>query len=210
MASWGQKVEYFVGRSLSFIRNHDDRLFTRCAAFREKPQPTLDVSCIDCEGAAQELQLDHTPMGENRFPSLKWKPLETDNGNTGNQIVEYLVIVEDPDAPLPQPVVHGIYFGIPHSKTTLCPEDFQLVPDGQNTLAGGFGYGLNRMKTVWGGPKPVLGHGPHRYMFQVISLRSQLDRSKLGQRPTKTQLERAVEGEVVSWGTWIGTYERKL
>ena len=50
------------------------------------------------------------------------------------------------------------------------------------------------MKSIWGGPKPMLGHGPHRYSFQVV------DVGMLGQAPTKIDMERAVERKVAAWG----------
>ena len=66
------------------------------------------------------------------------------------------------------------------------------------------------MKSVWGGPKPVLGHGLHRYMFQVVGLSSDVEGGKLSKVATRAELERAVDRKVVAWGVWIGTYERKL
>ena len=126
------------------------------------------------------------------------------------RLLEYLVIVEDPDAPLPQPVVHGIYYGIPNNKTTLVPDDFQPSSGKGKSLGGGFKFGVNRPGNVWSGPKPVLGHGLHRYMFQVIGLKSKMEEGRLGDNPTKAHLEKAVEGNIMSWGMWIGTYERKL
>ena len=60
------------------------------------------------------------------------------------------------------------------------------------------------MKSIWGGPKPMLGHGPHWYLFQLM------DVGMLGQAPTKINMERAVEGKVAARGQWAGTFERKL
>lgn len=149
-------------------------------------------------------------MGANRFPQLKWHVANTDRETVDDIVAEYLVVVEDPDAPLPAPVVHGIYYAVPRGRITLSPEDFEPIQDGSNMLRGGFRFGRNRMKSIWGGPKPVLGHGSHRYIFQVVGLRSTLDEGTLSRIPTKAELERAVEGKVVAWGLWVATFERKL
>ena len=139
-------------------------------------------------------------MGENLFPHLKWETVDAEPYRVKEPIAEYLVVVEDPDAPLPMPVVHGIYYGIPQTKTSLTAEDFEQSPDGCRLLRGGFKFGQNRMKNIWGGPKPVLGHGQHRYMFQVVGLRSALGENTLSERPTRTDIERAIQNKVVAWG----------
>ena len=41
--------------------------------------------------------------------------------------------------------------------------------DGGNEVKGGFKFGQNHMGNVYGGPRPVLGHGPHRYLYQVVT-----------------------------------------
>ncbi|KAL4894253.1 hypothetical protein BDV59DRAFT_201096 [Aspergillus ambiguus] len=85
-------------------------------------------------------------------------------------------MVEDPDAPLAEPVVHGLYYGIPVSKTILFSEDFETIGEGSiPELRGGFNYGLNRRKTIYMPPRGFLGHGPHRYFYQVIALNEPID-----------------------------------
>ena len=210
MYSLSDKVEYLIGRALASVRRHDAKLFTKTQAFRGQSEPIIVVTSPECQAPDSALPIDTTPMGANRFPHLNWHMMKTDGTSQEDLVAEYLVIVEDPDAPLPAPVVHGLYYAIPRGKTALLPEDFKPVPDASNMLYGGFRFGRNRMKSVWGGPRPVLGHGPHRYMFQVVGLRSTLDVNSLSQIPTKTELERAVEGKVVAWGLWVGTFERKL
>ena len=211
MPSLSEKIEHLIGRSLASIRQHDAKLFTKAQAFTDQPEPTIAVLSPEC-GSTDDAQLQtaHTPMGANRFPQLEWHAMDAGRTRAEGLVAEYLVVVEDPDAPLPAPVVHGIYYGIPGGKTALSPKDFEPLPDGGNMLRGGFRFGRNRMKSIWGGPKPVLGHGPHRYIFQVVGLRSTLDVGMLGQAPTKIDLERAVEGKVAAWGQWVGTFERKL
>ena len=210
MASLSQKLEYFIGWSLTSIRHHDNKLFTKTQPFNQRPEPIITVISPEYESQEKELQLRHTPMGDNVFPHLKWEILDAERDRGKESIVEYLVVVEDPDAPLPMPVVHGIYYGIPQSKTSLSPENFKPSPEGNGLLSGGFKFGRNRMKNIWGGPKPVIGHGQHRYMFQIVGLRSALDEDTLGEMPTRADFEKAIVNKVVAWGVWIGTYERNL
>lgn len=211
MPSFLERIEATLGRSLVSIRGHDTKLFIKTPGFRNYPEPTISVTSPECGTSMSELQLLHTPLGENRFPQLQWNPPTTSaEETTQTNIAEYLLVVEDPDAPLPMPVVHGIYYAIPPSKTLLLPEDFGSVPQAKHAVHGGFKFGLNRMKSVWGGPKPVLGHGLHRYMFQVVGLNSSIEKELSSQIPTRSELEKAVEGKVAAWGVWIGTYERKL
>lgn len=105
-------------------------------------------------------------------------------------IASYMLVVEDPDAPLPAPVLHGIYSANPRDKTALSPEDFDPVVDEGNLLRGGFRFGRNRMKSIWGGLNPVLGRGPHTYMVQAVGLRSTLDEGTLSPMPTRAEMER--------------------
>ena len=203
-------IEAAIGGLLKSARGRDAKLFTKCAAFNAIPSPTLDVTSPECGETNSSLLIAHTPLGENRFPEISWSR-QPSTGDAGPDIVEYLVIVEDPDAPLPSPVVHAIYYGIPASKTTIVPADLRVSSDTKDAvLTGGFKYGMNRRQTVWGGARPVLGHGMHRYMFQVVGLSESIDTKGLGKVPSKELLEKAVEGKIAAWGVWVGTFERKF
>ncbi|TGO46110.1 hypothetical protein BCON_0344g00020 [Botryotinia convoluta] len=90
-------------------------------------------------------------------------------------------------------------------------EDFEEAKkDGDGSsqvLADGINYGVNRRRTIWGGPKPVLGHGAHRHFFQVVGLSEVLDATE---KVKREELGGLLEGKVLVWGEWVGTYERKL
>lgn len=213
MPSFLERIESALGGTFASYRGHDDKLFIKSPAFQSHPEATITITSPECGPSISSLQIHHTPLGENRFPELTWSPLAptTEESSPRSAIItEYLVIVEDPDAPLPMPITHGIYYAIPPSKTQLAPGDFAAVPGSRNNVHGGFKYGLNRRKTIWSGPKPVLGHGQHRYMFQVVGLSSSVGGGALSEIPTRAELEKSVEGNVVGWGVWVGTYERML
>lgn len=191
-----EHVEAVVGRSLTSIRAHDSKVFVRSSAFRTHVNPTITVTSLECGESMSKLQIHHTPLDANRFPELSWGPPAPNREQNQNDVAENLLVVEDPDAPLPMPVVHGIYYAIPAGKTSIQPDDLASVPGAENTLKGGFKLGLNRRKCVWSGPKPVLDHGEHRYMFQVVALNSSMDTKRLSAIPSRAELEVAVEGKV--------------
>ena len=202
-------VEGTLVRAFASVCAHDAKLFIKAPAFQSHPDPAISVTSPECGDSGSELHIHHTPLGENRFPQLKWGAPARTTASETNSVAEYLLVVEDPDAPLPWPIVHGLYYGIPLNKTSLAPEDFAAVDGSGHALHGGFRFGANRMGTVWGGPKPVLDHGAHRYMFQVVGLSSSIEKvAGLSEMPTKAEVENAVQGKVVGWVMWIGSYEK--
>ena len=101
-------------------------------------------------------------VGTNTFPPLNW-------GGLPAATKEVLLVIQDPDAPLPSPIVHSILYGIPPIITSVSEKD---VPDGSMHVAKftspkSFKAGASFNKTVWMGPKPVIAHGVHRYFSQV-------------------------------------------
>ena len=125
MPSILESLESFLGKTVLYpLRNRDAKLLTKSPAFNTHPTtPKLQVSSPECGPDLSQLSPQHTPFGENRFPALAWAvvPPQSDAIPT---IAEWLVVVEDPDAPLPSPVVHGLYYGIPAEKMELRSEDF--------------------------------------------------------------------------------------
>ena len=108
MPSFLEHVENALGRAFASNRGHDDKLFTKTQPFNNHPKPTITVSSPECGDSTSKLQIQHTPLGENLFPELTWKPSTPTEGTTPQpEIAQYLVVVEDPDAPLPSPIVHG-------------------------------------------------------------------------------------------------------
>ena len=132
-------------------------------------------------------------VGSNISPPLTWSGLPAETA-------EVAIIVEDPDAPLPRPFIHLVAYGIP-AELTFVPEDFlsasgQQLRLGRNTT-GSMGYM---------GPRPVPGHGPHRYHFHVLAL----DRKVEFAAPPKLKpFLSKLSGAVVARGTLTGVYERQ-
>lgn len=140
-----------------------------------------------------ELPRKYTCQGDDVSPPLQWS-----NIPAGAKSVA--LIVDDPDAPDPNAPkmtwVHWLLFDIPTSVREL-PEALSSLPDGARE-------GLNDWKrTGYGGPCPPIGR--HRYFFKLYALDSLLRLS----RPTKAQLEAAMQGHILAQAELVGTYAKK-
>jgi Raf kinase inhibitor-like YbhB/YbcL family protein len=133
--------------------------------------------------------------GEDISPALEWSGLPE-----GTKSVA--LIVDDPDAPDPATPrmiwVHWVLYNIPPGAAGLA-EGVKM-----QDLPAGTKEGLNDWKrTGYGGPCPPIGR--HRYFHKLYAL--DLVLPDLG-NPTKTELEKAMEGHILGQAELIGTYQR--
>lgn len=204
-------TEYGLGRLTSYFKANDAKLFTKGAAFADFPEPTLELSCPECGPSGSMMKLHHTQVGEeskDRFPDLTWNRVEGAK--------KYILLCEDADLPIPTVVFHGLFYTIPVSFTAVTANDVDPVSkdgtakDGNAlTVKGGFKYLRNIQGSHYTGPKPLMGHGSHRYFYQLVALKEAVDVEKLGGKVTKDRLGAAIVGKVADWGQWTGVYERK-
>jgi Raf kinase inhibitor-like YbhB/YbcL family protein len=95
--------------------------------------------------------------------------------------------------------VHRVLYILPPSAGQLAEA---VEP---NALPTGTREGLNDWRrTGYGGPCPPIGR--HRYFHRLSALYTVLP--DLG-RPTKAQLEKAMQGHVLAQAELVGTYEKK-
>ncbi len=202
-------LEYYLARLLINQRGRDAKLFTRHRLFADVPKSVV-VTSPDLGDSPAHLTDEYTQYGASKFPSLSWTCPDGDG-----VVAEYVLICEDPDAPLPLVPNHGLYYAIPADKTSVTADDIRVAEeprpsgDGAKHLAGGFRLGKNLRGTLYSAPRPPVGHGEHRYFFQVVAQREALDVTKMAPVATKQDLLREMEGKVVGWGEWIGVYEHK-
>jgi phosphatidylethanolamine-binding protein (PEBP) family uncharacterized protein len=194
-------IEYGLSRVFASAKGRDARLFTKGPAFAQHQKATIALSCPEIGPSGSQMPKELSAEGAGHFPTLQWPEASAETK-------QYLLISEDPDAPLPSPIIHGLYYGIPPTATGLSNADLEAAKE-PYTLKSGFKYGKNRRGTVYIPPRPLLGHGPHRYFFTLIALNEPIDTSKLSAVPTAEEMAGAIEGKVVGWGEWIGVYERK-
>jgi Raf kinase inhibitor-like YbhB/YbcL family protein len=105
------------------------------------------------------------------------------------------LIVEDPDAPGPEPFVHWIAWG-------LAPQQGKLL-EGEDPPRVGKNSFLN---SEWLPPDPPTGHGPHDYVFQLFALDTPLE---LASGAGRGALIEAIEGHVLGVALLTGTYQRE-
>src|SRR3569623_2921868 len=114
-----------------------------------------------------------------------------------------VLIVDDPDAPAPRPLVHAIVAGF--SPETRQFAEGTIVPDGAGDPGSGDVGRNSYFVEGWLPPDPPSGHGEHDYAFQLFALSDELD---LDANPGRGALVAAMAGKVIGLGLLIGTYSR--
>jgi Raf kinase inhibitor-like YbhB/YbcL family protein len=146
-------------------------------------------------GADAPIPRDHSEYGVGISPELTWTAVPN--------AASYAIIMEDPDAADPKPVVHWVAWNIP-AATTRLPAGLQERDRLSGGTLEGIMQGANSKGMVgWFGPKPPEGDRPHRYHFQLLALDRQID---LPLGATRDQLLAAARGHVLAVGELIGTY----
>jgi Raf kinase inhibitor-like YbhB/YbcL family protein len=131
--------------------------------------------------------------GAGVSPPIAWTPVV--------DAQSYAVIVEDPDAPTPQPFVHWLVWNLP-------PQTNQLMQNQASTAApegmreGKNGNGSNG----WWGPHPPAG-AAHHYHFQVFALDTAVLPVPAG--ADRARLVAGMKGHVVAEGELVGLYQKK-
>jgi phosphatidylethanolamine-binding protein (PEBP) family uncharacterized protein len=183
-----------------------DQLFVNGPAFADFPNASIAVTSASCGPSGSVMDPQYTGEGKGLFPHIKWE-----EPSSLDKLMQYLLIAEDPDAPAPEPVVHGLYYNINWRQHDI--ENKDLRPEGneqyENLLVGGFLYGQNRRDTIYLPPSPPPGDGPHKYFYQVVGLSDNLDLDSFSSIPSRKELASAIEGKVAGWGAWVGVCERK-
>jgi len=138
-----------------------------------------------------EIPTKYTCEGIDVSPPLEWTDVPP-------RTKSFALIVDDPDAPDPNAPemtwVHWIVVDLPSERHSL--------HENLGKLVGGH-VGLNDWRHAsWGGPCPP--HGRHRYFFKLYALDRMLDLA----RPTKDEVERAMQGHVLAEATLVGTYHK--
>lgn len=140
-----------------------------------------------------EIPRRYTCDGEDASPPLQWRGVPPDAKSL-------VLIVDDPDAPDPKApkmtYVHWVIVDMPPSTTGL-PEGAtgKHMPKGAHEGVNDF------KKSGYGGPCPPIGR--HRYFFKLYAL----DRTLSLDRPTKPDVEKAMQGHIVAKAELMGTYQ---
>ncbi|KAB7754130.1 YbhB/YbcL family Raf kinase inhibitor-like protein [Mycolicibacterium mucogenicum] len=150
---------------------------------------TITVSSPEfADGAPMPLACAGPGVGHNRSPELQWAGVPAES----RQLV---LVLDDVDVPLPTPLIHSIAV---------------LEPNVSGLAAGAFTADQVRViptvlsKTGYSGPRPIPGHGPHRYRFHLLALDCPLP----ADINSAKHLIAAAAHHVLARGILTGSYER--
>jgi Raf kinase inhibitor-like YbhB/YbcL family protein len=186
-------TERLLGRLFRGIRAGDRHLAWNDARLGDAPITLRLTSPAFTDGAAMPTRQAGDGVGDNLSPPLAWS--ESPGGTA-----ELVLIMQDPDVPLFRPVTHLIVHAIAPERRALSEGALAPGADGSIRLGRGF---LGRVG--YAGARPVRGHGPHRYVFQLFALGRKLS---LEGEPDLATLTAAMAGTVLARGKLIGLYER--
>lgn len=188
-----ENIPSSVGHALRKVRAGYDKIVSEAPEFVRIPDT------IPLESAAFEdggpIPARYTADGERLSPPLAWRdPLE------GAKAVA--LIVEDPDAPTPEPLVHLLAWDLPPAFSELREGLFRSPHhEGLDDQLGRNSY----LQASWLPPDPPAGHGPHLYVFQVFALDRKL---RFDKAPSRNEVVEAMQGHVLAKGVLTGTYQR--
>jgi Raf kinase inhibitor-like YbhB/YbcL family protein len=185
-------ISHFFGRLMRNVRAGEAKLVWNHPAVRSVPATICPSSAAFRDGTAMPVRHAAKGIGDDESPPLAWS-------NIPDETAELVLIMEDPDAPLPFPSPHLLAVGIsPHSV---------------GMPAGALNYGSSQVrfgkwvfvKLHYRGPMPPPAHGPHRYVFQLFALDQALGTNVNFDRRA---LLREMAGKVLARGRLTGIYER--
>ena len=136
-----------------------------------------------------------TADGAGVSPPLLWR-----DPPTGTAC--FALIVEDPDAPATQPLVHALVWNIPADTRRLA--EGAITGDGKDMTRGDVGRN-SLYAEGWLPPDPPTGHGSHDYVFQLFALK---EVPAIGPNPGRDELVSALENRVLAAGLLVATYSR--
>ena len=130
----------------------------------------------------------YSSYGEGVSPPLKWS-----SGPRNTQ--SFVLILEDPDAPLPEPFTHWLVWNIAPAATGVAQGAAPAGAQQGMLLTGKVGYM---------GPRPPPGPA-HHYHFEVFALDRKLD---LKSGADRSALLAAMKGNVLASGELVALYRK--
>ena len=161
----------------------------------EPPEP-VGGETIELTSAAFDqgstIPRQYTCDGADLSPPLNWSGVPAGAKSLA-------LVVDDPDAG--GTWVHWVVYDIPVGASELSEGASSDIGDQLGATNGTNDF----RRTGYGGPCPPDGPA-HRYFFKLFALDTVLE---LGPGATKSELLRAMEGNVTAQGTLMGTYRRQ-
>lgn len=179
------EVSVAAGHAIQGIRAGAQKLASHKLV--EGLAPAIEVRSVAFD-ANTVLPISCTADGVGAPPPVSWHGVP-------EGAKSLVVICEDPDAPLLEPFVHWLVYGIPVSAIDVDAQSQHDYRIGQNS----------RSDVAFAPASPPAGHGVHNYHFQVFALDTTLE---LGGGKDRDDVLDVMSGHVLAWGEIIGTYER--
>jgi Raf kinase inhibitor-like YbhB/YbcL family protein len=188
-----EKIPRGLGHALRGVRAGYEKIIAEDAAFAQIPDTITLESPAFADGG--DILERFTTDGERISPPLTWR-------GAPDEAASLVLIIEDPDAPSAEPLVHLLAWDLPPHMTSI-DEGLFKSPDHE-----GLDENLDRnsfLQTAYLPPDPPTGHGPHLYAFQIFALDRKLD---FDHPPGRSAVVKAMAGHVLAKGVLVGAYER--
>lgn len=188
-----EKLPELVGHALRDRRAGLAKLvFNRCGL--RGGHGTLQVSSLAFADHAP-IPARYTADGEGESPPVQWQGIPAGAASL-------VLVVEDADAPMSEPLVHAIVVdlpggdgGLPEAAIKSAGHEGQHVHEGRNSY----------LRAGWLPPDPPPGHGEHRYAFQLFALGPG---EPFQGKPGRDDVLQAIQERGLASGLLIGTYAR--
>jgi Raf kinase inhibitor-like YbhB/YbcL family protein len=189
-----EHIPAWLGHAMSGLRAGTDKL---AIVHLGETFETLDLTS---PGFAHEARMPprFTADGEGVSPPLAWS---TPPSGTA----QLVLLVEDADAPAPQPLVHAVVWGLSPEAGHLA--EGAIVADAAGAVSGSDVGRNSYLREGWLPPDPPTGHGEHRYAFQLFAVGA--GAGDPGETPGRSAVIDAITGHVLAAGLLIGTYSRE-
>ncbi|PZQ61837.1 MAG: YbhB/YbcL family Raf kinase inhibitor-like protein [Sphingomonas taxi] len=189
-----EHVPHWLGRLLHNVRAGHSRLVIVQDGV-VTGDDRLDLSSLAFADGAR-LPERFTADGEGVSPPLAWSGVPAGTAALA-------LLVEDPDAPAPNPLVHAVVWNIAPTQAGL--DEGAITADGRGGMDGSDVGRNSYMQEGWLPPDPPPGHGSHDYVFQLFALS---EAPPLDINPGRSDVLEAIRGRVLAAGLLVGTYSR--
>jgi phosphatidylethanolamine-binding protein (PEBP) family uncharacterized protein len=178
-----------LGRLLRGVRASAHRSPLARSGFDAPESVTVTSSAFN-DGSPMPPYSAGKGVGDNTSPPLRWDGLPPET----RQVV---LVIDDVDVPLPRPLLHTIAV-IDPTLDRVAAGSLQPGSTGMRFIRADLGH------RGYAGPRPIPGHGPHRYRFHVFAIGEPIPDTVT----TAKALLAAMSGHVLARGVLTGTYER--
>ena len=178
-----------IGKLLRSVRAGEHRSPFAGSGFTA-PDGIIVTSAEFDDGGAMPTTSAGEGVGADSSPQLSWSGIPP-------QTQQLVLIIDDVDVPLPRPLLHTVAVIEPGVRNV---DTGKLKPgtDGLRFIPGSLGH------RGYAGPRPIPGHGPHRYRFLLFALDEPVAQNVSKAKALVTQMA----GHVLARGVLTGTYER--